>query len=380
MSRLSYSLSFYCRQSKTSNKTGLAPIELSLIINGTRVFINLPRKEYPDVFKKSMETRKNNPVKDYCEEIRMKFNDIQLDMLRNNIPLTAESLKEYYRTGGVKTYTIKDLFDEYYGLLQKRVGINLSEAAYKQYIKAGNCFFKYVDPSKELSSVTVGIIDNFKADLDKVYQVGTVRGIITKLKTIFTYGKDNGKININPFINVKYTKIKKDIQYLTPDEIKELYYLPIENKSLSDVRDAFILQASTGLAYIDVLNLTKEDIQVDESGTHYIVKNRHKTDTQFTTVVLPLGVEVLKKHNYQLHIISNQKYNCYLKNIQSLTNIKTKLTTHLARKTFATTLLNSGVRVETVSKSLGHSSVKQTQSAYASLLNKTVIEEIKAVI
>lgn len=379
MSRLTYQIQFYCRQSKTSNKTGLAPIELSLIINGKRVFINLPRKEYPEVFKKSMETRKNNPVKDYCEEIRMKFNEIQLDMLRNNIPLTADSLKSYYKTGGVKTYTIQDLFDEYYGLLRKRVGINLSLAAYKQYLKAGNCFFKYVEPSKELSTVTVGIIDNFKADIDKVYQVGTVRGIITKIKTIFTYGKDNGRININPFINVKYSKIKKDIQYLTPDEVKLLYNLPIENKSLSDVRDAFILQASTGLAYADVYNLKKEDIQIDETGTHYIVKNRCKTNTQYVTVVLPLGVEVLKKHNYQLHIISNQKYNCYLKNIQSLTNIKTKLTTHLARKTFATTLLNSGVRVETVSKSLGHASVKQTQSAYATLLSRTVINEIKAV-
>lgn len=172
----------------------------------------------------------------------------------------------------------------------------------------------------------------------------------------------------------------KPIIYLTESEVKKLYDLKIDNESLANVRDAFIVQASTGLAYIDVLNLKREDIHITEDGTHYINKLRHKTSNSFTTVVLPMGVEVLKKHDYQLHIISNQKYNLFLKTLQSLTGITTTLTTHVARRTYATTLVNRGCPIQTVSKALGHASVKVTQSAYAQILNRTVINDIKKIL
>lgn len=375
--RQTYSLSFYCRSSK-ADKKGLASIELSVIINGKRVFINLPRKEYPAIFKKSVESKRINPLKEYLEEVRNQFNQIQLDMMRNNIPLTSESLKEYYKTGGVKQFTIENAFDEYTALLKKRVGIDLSIGAFNKYEDAFSCFFKYVDKTKELTSVTPAIIEGFLVDCNTKYTASTVCGIMTRIKTVINYQKDNNRIQINPFMNVKYGRGKKDIEYLTEDELDKLYHLQIDNKSLSDVRDAFILQASTGLAYIDIFNLRKEDIRIDEEGTHYIIKNRQKTTTQFTTIVLDKGVEILKKHEYQLRIISNQKYNYFLKTIQGLAGIETKLTTHLARKTFGTLLLNKGIRLEVVSKALGHANTKITQSAYAKLLNNTVINELKA--
>ena len=376
--RATYSLSFYCRNSKTDKK-GLAPIELSIIINGKRVFINLPRKEYPDVFKKASESKRNNPIREFCDEIRSQFNSIQLDMMRNGIPLTSESLKEYFRSGGVKPYTIEDAFEEYRQLLSKRVDIDLTYSAYRKYLDAFNCFFKYVDKKKELTTITPAVIEGFLVDCNSKYQTSTVCGIMTRIKTVIQFQKDNNRLQINPFLNVKYGRGKKDIIYLTENELDRLFNLQIDNQSLSDVRDAFILQASTGLAYIDIYNLKREDIKIAEDGTHYIIKNRHKTDVQYTTMVLPKGVEVLKKHNYQLHIISNQKYNYFLKTLQGLANIQTNLTTHIARKTFATLLINRGCRLEVVSKSLGHANTKVTASAYAKLFNSTVIDEIKAV-
>ncbi|MBQ3414536.1 MAG: tyrosine-type recombinase/integrase [Clostridia bacterium] len=379
MKRNTYNITFYCRNSK-SNKQGLSPIELSIVLNGKRVFIQLPRKEYPSVFKKSVESKRNNPIREYLDEVRNQFNQIQLDMMRNGEALSAESLKSYYRTGGFKEFTIEDGFKEYLELLSKRVDVDLSYSGYKKYQNAFDCFLKFVDRTKPFTSITPAVVESFLVDCNTKYEASTVCGIMTKIKTAVQYQKDNNRIQINPFINVKYSRGTKDIEYLTEEEIERLNTLEIDNKSLSDVRDAFILQSATGLAYIDLYNLKKEDIKIDDDGTHYIVKNRHKTGTQFTTVVLPNGVEVLKKHNYNLHIITNQKYNYFLKALQKMANIETKLTTHLARKTFATMLLNRGVRLETVSKACGHSSVKITQAAYGKLLNKTVINEIKAVI
>lgn len=375
--RTTYNISFYCRRCKTDRK-GLAPIEISIIINSKRVFIQLQRKEYPDTFKKSLEAKRNNPIKEYLEEVRNQFNQIQLDMMRNNVPLTSDSLKEYFRTGGVKTYTIQDLFNEYFELLKKRVGINLTYPAFKKYEDAQRCFFKYVQPNKELITVTPSIIENFKADIDKIYKPSTVNGIMTKIKTVFMYGKDNGKLNINPFSTVKYSKIDNGIEYLTEEEIKALKTKEIPNNSLSKVRDVAVFMLSSGLSYTDTAHLTKEDFQF-EGDTCYINKKRQKTGTLYTSVILPDGVEVLKKYNFELPIITNQRTNSYLKEIQVLCNIKKNLHCHLFRKTYATQMLNRGVRIETVSKLLGHSNTRVTQSTYAKLLNNTVIEEVKKI-
>ena len=138
--RNTYNINFYCRPCK-ANKNGLAPIELSIIINGKRTFIQLPRKEYPATFKKQSQSKRSNPIREYMDLIRNQFNSIQLDMLKYNIPLTAEALKEYFRAGGVKSYTIKDLFDEYMNLLEKRVDVNLSYKAFCKYKDAARCFF-----------------------------------------------------------------------------------------------------------------------------------------------------------------------------------------------------------------------------------------------
>lgn len=375
--RATHTIQLYCRQSK-ANKQGLANIEASLIINQKRVFINLPRKEYPSTFKKMMESKRGNEIKEYCDEVRRKFNTIELDMMRNNLPLTAESVREYFKNGGVRTFTIGDLFDEYLDILNKRVGKDLTIGAYKKYQNAFDCFMKFCPRTTELLAITPAMAEKFMVECQSKYQSSTTCGILTKVKTAFSFAKDDNKIQINPFNRLKYSKGKKDITYLTESEIKAIYDLKIDNKSLSDVRDCFILQASTGLAYADLYRLSKEDIHIDSDGTHYIVKNRQKTGSEFTTVILPMGVEVLKKHNYQLHIISNQKYNFLLKTIQQLTGIETTITSHLGRKSFATLLLNKGVRLEVVSKALAHSSVKITQSYYSKLLNRTVIDEIKA--
>ena len=145
------------------------------------------------------------------------------------------------------------------------------------------------------------------------------------------------------------------------------------------MRDAFILQSYCGLAYCDLNNLQNSDIKIDGEGNHYITKQRQKTGTEFTTVILPRGVEILKKHDYHLKILTNQKYNEYLKQVAILCGIDKHLTTHIARKTFCCMLLNRGVSINTVAKCAGHSDIKITKSYYATLQESTVIKEVTAV-
>ena len=374
MCRTTFNVAFVCRESK-KNKVGLAPVELSINLNGDRKFINLPRKEKPSEFKRK---HRNSDLEDYLSLMRARVNTIMTEMLANGEPITTEAIREYVRNGGYKSYTVGDLFKDYLRLLSKRVDVDLTMGVYRKYELVRNLFFGYVKPEQECTAITPAIIKQVQVDLYAKYDSSTAAGYLTKLKTFIKFALDNDKLKINPFQGVKINKGKKDIVYLTEEELRALNALEIENESLANIRDAFILQATTGLAYIDIYNLRKEDIQITEDGTHYICKNRVKTTTQFTTVVLPMGVDVLKRHGYQLHIISNQKYNLFLKTLQSMCGITTTLTTHVARRTYATMLLNRGVRLETVSKCMGHRNVKITQAAYAQVLNKTVIEEVKA--
>lgn len=376
--RTTSSLQFYCRKSK-AGKNGLAPIEASIILNQKRVFINLPRKEEPENFKRATTTRRNNDIKDYLNEVRQKFNEVQTDMMRNNIPLTAASLKEYFKSGGVKPYTLEDLWDEFIAIQRKRIGKTISEGAYKKYLSARNTMYAYVNKDTELNAITPSVIQNILVSLQTKYMEGTVCSIMTKLKTVIMFGKDNGKIAVNPFQNIKYSKGKKDIEYLTEDEIGRLVSRHFDIDRLEKVRDLAVFQIASGMAYVDTQNLSPEDIHYDEDGTCYIWKKRHKTGVEYTAVVFPEGVDILRKYNNRLPSISNQKGNAFLKEIQILCGIRKNLHFHLFRKTYGTRLINRGVRLETVSKCLGHSNTQITQAAYSKLLKETVIKEVSSV-
>lgn len=376
--RTTSSLQFYCRQSKAT-KGGLSPIETSIIINGKRVFINLPRKEYPAEFKKALAQRKDNPIKDYLYEVRNMFNKVQLEMMRNNIPLTADTLKEYFKSGGVKPYTLEDVWRDYLNIQAQRIDKTITLMSYHKYESARNTMYEYVSKDTQLSAITPSTIQTILVGLQSKYKEGTVCSIMTKIKTVLTFAKDNGKIQINPFQNIKYGRGKQDIEYLTEDEIQRLVSKHFEIERLERVRDLAVFQIASGMAYIDTQKLKPEDIHYDEDGNCYIYKERQKTGVRYTAVVFPEGVEILKKYNYRLPSISNQKGNAFLKEIQTLCGIKKTLHFHLFRKTYGTRLLNRGVRLETVSKCLGHSNTQITQMAYSKLLKETIIKEVTSV-
>lgn len=376
--RNTYNISFYCRESK-ADKFGLSPIEISIVINGKRCFIQLPRRENPEIFKKSIDSKRNNPIKEFLNVIRVQFNDIQLDMMKNGVVLTAENLREYYRNGGFKPYTLENLFNDFLSMHQKRIGTDLTPAAYQKYEYVRNLFFTQVPKNTEVRNITCSMIESFYIYLQQRYNTATSASHLTRLKTVIRYAMSDGYLHIDPFKNIKVKHYKKPIVYLTEDELDKIYNAKIENESLDNVRNAFILQSYCGLAYCDLNNLQISDIKIDADGNHYVTKQRQKTGTEFTTVILPRGVEILKQHNYKLRILSNQKYNEYLKQIAVIAGIEKHLTTHIARKTFCCMLLNRGVSINTVAKCAGHSDVKITKSYYATLQETTIIKEVTSV-
>ena len=183
----------------------------------------------------------------------------------------------------------------------------------------------------------------------------------------------------DPYASFKMPpKKSKEPTYLTEEEIQKILdYVPEVDKIVS-VKDVFIFQMFTGLAFIDLANFSKEYI-TEVNGKKVIKSNRTKTDESFITLLLPEAEAIAEWYGYELPKISNQKYNDYLKVLAAGAGINKNLTSHVARHTFATYLLNKGVPIETVSRALGHSNLKMTQH-YAKMLGKKVVEDMSVLL
>lgn len=186
---------------------------------------------------------------------------------------------------------------------------------------------------------------------------------------------NRGLCKFDPYMQFKVKKGKsKDPVFLLENEIKMIQnYQPINDK-LENTKDMFILQCFTGMAYIDMAQFTKSDIS-EIDGRKVINSRREKTDESFITLLLPEAEKILEKYNYMLPVLSNQKYNDYLKLLGTGAGITKTLTSHVARHTFGTYLINRDIPIETVSRAMGHSNIKMTQH-YAKLLGRKVVDDM----
>ena len=173
---------------------------------------------------------------------------------------------------------------------------------------------------------------------------------------------------------------------LSEGEIQSIINKDFKTDRLSLVRDIFLFSCFTGLAYIDVKNLTKSHISIGIDGEKWIFTHRQKTETASKIPILPVTQMIIDKYEDHpqscnqdklLPVLSNQKMNAYLKEIATVCEIEKELTFHIARHTFATTVtLTNGVPIESVSKMLGHKNIRTTQH-YAKVIDKKVGDDMR---
>lgn len=279
--------------------------------------------------------------------------------------ITAETLREVIQQGGVRTYTVGRLFNDYLYLLRKRVGIDLKDTVYRKYELVAEKALKYVSRDADISKITPHLIQTIIGDWRGLYDASTLCGYATRLKTFIRYGMDNGHITVNPYQGIRLSRPVKPIKFLTEEQVMDLLALSLEPR-LQRVLDLFLIQCGTGMAYADICNFTLDDLkQVGEY--HYISKNRVKTGKNFTAIVFPWAVPIIK-HYKTLPVISNQVYNRYLKEINS------SLTSHMGRRTYATLLYNKKVSMDAVAAALGDNP-QIAARYYAKVFDSTILTE-----
>ena len=196
-----------------------------------------------------------------------------------------------------------------------------------------------------------------------------------QLKKVLKMAVEEGYIKVSPF---KMTLKKEDVEVdpLTLPELRKIRSKKITIERLARVRDMFVFECYTGLAFTDMANLTQDNFVTDANGAEWIIKSRQKAKIKSTIPLLAPAKEVYLKYQGELPTLTNQKYNSYLKELADICGIEKNLHSHLARHTFATTLLNNGVDMVSVSKVLGHANSRITEKVYAKMLPDTILSKV----
>lgn len=383
--RQTFDIQFYCRKSKT-NKSGLAPVELSIIINGERTYLTLQRKEKPEEFKEAMSAKKTNAIKSFCENQKHLIDDFVEQMTFAGIELTADNLRECLKRGCVaQVYSLGDMWRDILGNEKSKLSTgDLSPLTYRKYTLAQEAFyaannFKETTPAH---SVDIQHINQYQFYLKGTgLEQSTIYNYHARAKSAFTLAFNRGKIKSNPYAGYQMNKgEKKPIVWLTEEELIQIANKDVHIDRLSKVKDMFLFQCYSGLAFSDMALLTKADFKVDkESKQIYVEKRRVKTGELFMSMILKEGKAILEKYNYALPCVSNQKYNAYLKEIQTICGIEKSFHSHLGRTTYVCYLFNKGVSPEVIAKMVGHSTCKTTLRYYAEMDKTTLIKAVQAI-
>ena len=303
--------------------------------------------------------------------------------------VSLERIKSEFLGKKEEIDTLMQLFEKHNGDVAKQVGVSVGKATLQKYNVCKRHFSEFLEKQYKrsdlkLTELTYVVIREF--DLYLRTEVGQNPNTATKtmktFKTITLLGQKMGVLLHDPFMNHRFHIEPVNRGFLTDEEILCIAHKQINIPRLELIRDIFIFSCFTGLAYIDVSNLTPDHI-VTLGDKQWIMTQRQKTSVETNVLLLDIPKAIIAKYGGKTYRngklfpkLTNQKTNSYLKEIADICGIKKNLTFHLARHTFATMSLSKGVPMESVSKMLGHTNIRTTQ-IYARITNKKIEHDME---
>ncbi len=389
-------VSFILRKDRIEN--GIGPIYLLLFLDGKRTKISINQTCHSDQWDEKNGRYLGNSAKassfnEMLEKIRldtirifneMKLfeNDITVDMLREKLTTVSADRKK----------KLLEVCDIYNSNTKKLVGIEMNKDTWARYSAYRNRIGDFIRQQFKIDDVyffylKYSFIVEYEFYLKteiKLHQ-NTMVKYLQYLSRVAEFAVNNEWTERNLFQNYKCPVKESKREYLTADELERIKNKEILLPRLKEVRDVFIFCCYTGYAFKDAESLTPEHIGIGINGCKWIYTSRQKSDNVSNVPLLAPALEIIDKYkehpscinkNRILPMKSNQKLNAYLKEIADICGINKPMTMHIARHTFATTvLLSNGVSMEATSKMLGHSSIKTTQ-IYGKILESRVAAEM----
>lgn len=394
MSKSTFKILFYVRKNQV-NKEGKAGVMVRITVNGETSQFSSKLDIEPAMWDTDRQRMIGNTVKarqfnSLLDDIRASIRNHYYDIETHEAYVTAEKVRNAFLGITTRQQTLLELFRSHNEDVKKLIGISKSAATYSKYDRCMRRLSEFMEKRYRIKDIALkeikhSFITDFESYLRTECNCGanTAAKFMQTFRMIIIVAQNNGWLFSNPFANYKIRIKEVDRGYLTEEEIARILKKKFCCTRLEQVRDIFIFSCMTGLAYIDVLNLRKENIQTSFDGKLWIITHRKKTNTRVTVPLLKVPQAILKKYEGKLQnglllpVISNQRFNSYLKEIADICGIEKNITFHMARHTFATTMtLGKGIPIETVSKMLGHTKIQTTQ-IYARITNDKISRDMQ---
>ena len=394
--KTNFSLLFYMKKQKNYH-SGAAPIYMRITVNGKRAEVTTGRECLPSKWNSSAG-RANGTKEDvrtfnaYLDDLQKKIYEAHSQLSEADVQITAENIKNKLLGRSEKRRMLIEIFKDHNQMMANLIGKDYSKGTltcFQTSLKHTVDFLKWKYKVTDLDVRQIN--SEFIANYDFFLRSERNCKNNSAVKNMKNFGKivriciSNGWINSDPFVNYKSAMKRVDRVFLTTNELQMIAGKRFVTKRLSQVRDIFMFCCFTGLAFADVKKLQSNNLVVGVDGEQWIEIKRQKTNTPSNIPLLPTALELIE--NYSSHpqsattdkifpVLSNQKMNAYLAEIADVCGIDKKITFHIARHTFATTVtLLNGVPIETVSKMLGHTNLRITQH-YAKILDIKVAADM----
>lgn len=370
-------------------KDGTSPLFCRLTYDGER-------KQFATGLFVNPSQWQNNKQKAHPPNDHNKFINSQLSLIKNEINQaflflqlqksdfdTEKIYKQYKGETQNEDKTLMDVFNYHNNKMKSLVEIECSINSWERYHNTHNhikdfLWSKFKRKDMKLKDMQFSFITDFEYFLkvEKKFKPTTTYRSIGRFRKVIRVAVAMDYLVKDPFLLYRTKEPKKEIVYLTMEELKSIENHKFASDRLQHVADMFIFCCYTGLAFQEMANLKREHITKKFDDNLWIEMYRQKTNRKFSVPLLSKAIAILDKYLEQgnpLPVISNQRFNSYLKEIAEITGINKTLTHHIARKTFATTiLLYNDIPIEIVSELLGHSKISMTQEHYAKITDSKV--------
>lgn len=396
--RETMSILFFIKKTKLL-KNGEAPICLRLTLNKQIAEIRIKRSILVNRWSpaKGCALGKDRVAKElnsYLDAIRLKMHQIHRELVLDmSAPVTANAIINRYCGNDVKM--LLEVFEDHNDKCRVLIGKEYVEGTVrkfdttllylKQFLKQ-----RYRKDDIPLPEINQEFVRDFEFFLktEKSCQNNSALKHIKNFRKVIRIAIGNDWIKRDPFFGLRFKAEEVNVDFLSNDELKRIRQKKITIPRLERIRDIFVFCCFTGLAFVDVSQLTAEDLIKDAQGNMWIRKMRQKTKEMCNIPLLSVAKEILEKYKdfastnakgLLLPVSSNQKTNAYLKEIADICGIKKKLTTHVARHTAATVVfLANRVSMENVAKILGHANLNMTRH-YAKVLDQSILNDMENV-
>lgn len=396
MKRNYFSVLFFIKKTKLL-KNGEAPICMRITVNSIRAEIQIKRSVDIKKWNAKKECAKGSEKKEqelnhYLDTVRAKILQIHRELEIDGKPITAEVIKQklYGRNDAPKM--LLEIFNEHNRKCRELLGKDYVLGTILRYERTVRYLSEYMRKEYNLSDIPFRDVNNsfvlgfehFIKTEKQCAQNATIK-YLKNLKRIVRLALANKWVDIDPFAEIQFKQTQSNRDFLIEEEIKTLIEKEFTIERLNIVRDIFVFCSFTGLAFTDVQHLTPFHITCDNKGEHWIRKPREKTDNMCNIPLLTIPQQIIerykdhpecKKSGKVLPVPSNQRMNSYLKEIADVCGITKKLTTHIARHSFACLTLANKVSIESIAKMLGHTDIRTTK-IYAKVLDRTISDEMQ---